>query len=55
MFALTSALGSALQGLWQQEAPPQTCSVDAIRQAMLKALDLEAVVPGGGTLLSGAY
>ncbi|MCZ7171564.1 Asp/Glu racemase, partial [Salmonella enterica] len=34
---------------------PVITAAIATTYAMLKALDLEAVVPGGGTLLSGAY
>jgi maleate isomerase len=34
---------------------PVITAAIATTYALLKELDLEAVVPGGGTLLSGAY
>ncbi len=43
MFALTSALGSAWQGFWHQEPAPPPCNLEAIRQAMVDALDGQAV------------
>lgn len=41
MSALTSALGSALQGLWRSQAP-EPCNLETIRQAMVDALEGQA-------------